>query len=159
MVSSIKKKKSVKFQNLTSTWPRGQGGVYVCLFDLILYIPSTIFQLNKDRSSWVEPVLSQEKVEFWPTDPIPRVGLRWGGVWGQNICYHVAAFVILFNLICNMTMFWKSLIFTFWPHPLSPPRGWDTGLQSKITFDMFIFIVPLSACEISLKILTTYCEI
>ena len=27
------------------------------------------------------------------------------GVCGQNICYHVAAFVILFNLICNMTMF------------------------------------------------------
>ena len=25
------------------------------------------------------------------------------GVCGQNICYHVAAFV--FNLICNMTMF------------------------------------------------------
>ena len=30
----------------------------VCLFDLILYIPSTIFQLNRDGSSWVEPVLS-----------------------------------------------------------------------------------------------------
>ena len=33
----------------------------VCLFDLILYVPSTIFQLNRDGSSWVEPVLSQEK--------------------------------------------------------------------------------------------------
>ena len=30
----------------------------VCLFDLILYVPSTIFQLNGDGSSWVEPVLS-----------------------------------------------------------------------------------------------------
>ena len=30
----------------------------ICLFDLILYIPSTIFQLNRDGSSWVEPVLS-----------------------------------------------------------------------------------------------------
>ena len=29
-----------------------------CLFDLILYVPSTIFQLYRDRSSWVEPVLS-----------------------------------------------------------------------------------------------------
>ena len=28
------------------------------LFHLILYVPSTIFQLNRDRSSWVEPVLS-----------------------------------------------------------------------------------------------------
>ena len=32
--------------------------VFVCLPDLILYVPSTIFQLNRDGSSWVEPVLS-----------------------------------------------------------------------------------------------------
>ena len=29
-----------------------------CLFDLILYVLSTICQLNSDGSSWVEPVLS-----------------------------------------------------------------------------------------------------
>ena len=29
-----------------------------CLFNLILYVPSTIFQLHRDWSSWVEPVLS-----------------------------------------------------------------------------------------------------
>ena len=29
----------------------------VCLFDLILYVPSTIF-VKQERSSWVEPVLS-----------------------------------------------------------------------------------------------------
>ena len=28
------------------------------LFVLILYVPSTTFQLNRDGSSWVEPVLS-----------------------------------------------------------------------------------------------------
>ena len=28
------------------------------LFDLIQYVPSTIFQLCRDGSSWVEPVLS-----------------------------------------------------------------------------------------------------
>ena len=28
------------------------------LFDLILYVPSTIFQLNRDGSSWVKPALS-----------------------------------------------------------------------------------------------------
>ena len=27
-------------------------------FDLILYVPSTIFQLYREWSSWVEPVLS-----------------------------------------------------------------------------------------------------
>ena len=32
--------------------------VLFCLFDLILYVPSTIFQLNRDGSSWVEQVLS-----------------------------------------------------------------------------------------------------
>ena len=32
-----------------------------CLFDLILYVPSIIFQLNRDGSSWVEPVLSYDK--------------------------------------------------------------------------------------------------
>ena len=37
----------------------GSGNVSkVCLLDLILFVPSTIFQLNRDRSSWVEPVLS-----------------------------------------------------------------------------------------------------
>ena len=33
----------------------------VCLFDLILYVPSIIFQLNRDGSSWVEPVLSWDR--------------------------------------------------------------------------------------------------
>ena len=32
--------------------------LFVCLFDLILYVPSTIFQLLRDGSSSVEPVLS-----------------------------------------------------------------------------------------------------
>ena len=30
--------------------------LFVCLIDLILYVPTTIFQLNRDESSWVEPV-------------------------------------------------------------------------------------------------------
>ena len=47
--------------------PRLHGGtmlqflsepVLFCLFDLVLYVPSTIFQLTRDESSWVEPVLS-----------------------------------------------------------------------------------------------------
>ena len=36
-----------------------QGKVHAfCLFDLILYIPSTISQIKRDGSTWVEPVLS-----------------------------------------------------------------------------------------------------
>ena len=34
----------------------------ICLFDLILNVPSTIFQLYRDGSSWVEPVPGF----FWP---------------------------------------------------------------------------------------------
>ena len=34
--------------------------VYLFLFDLILYVPSTIFQLCQDGSSCVEPVLSKD---------------------------------------------------------------------------------------------------
>ena len=34
--------------------------VHVACFDLILYVPSTIFQLCRDGSSWVEPVLSYD---------------------------------------------------------------------------------------------------
>ena len=30
---------------------------FILLFDLIPYVPSTIFQLSKDGSTWVEPVL------------------------------------------------------------------------------------------------------
>ena len=30
----------------------------LCLFDLFLYVPSTIFQLSSNGSSWVEPILS-----------------------------------------------------------------------------------------------------
>ena len=39
--------------------------------------------------------------------PLPRSGVGGGvgRVCGQNICDHVAAFMIPLSLICNMTMF------------------------------------------------------
>ena len=49
-----------------------------------------------------------EKVEFRPIDPTPMVGgggMVERGVCEQTICYHVAAFIIPFTLICNMTMY------------------------------------------------------
>ena len=48
--------------------------VWFCLFDLILYIPSTIFQLNRDGSSWVEPELNVSN---------SRNTMQWGR-WGSN---------------------------------------------------------------------------
>ena len=46
-------------QNFNGDWIK--FCFFFCLFDLILYVPSTIFQLNRDGSSWVEPVLSKDK--------------------------------------------------------------------------------------------------
>ena len=40
-------------------WELGVG--LFCLFDLILYVPSTIFQLNRAESSLIEPILSWDK--------------------------------------------------------------------------------------------------
>ena len=57
---------------------------------------------------------------------------------------HVAALEIPFNLICNMTMFWKSLILPLTPPPRST-QGSDTGLRSKVRFDMFL-IYCTSVC-------------
>ena len=48
--------KNLIFPNMVM-WHIKLKGV-ICLFDLILYVPSTIFQLNRDGSSWVKPVLS-----------------------------------------------------------------------------------------------------
>ena len=46
------------FHHFCPPEPNVRTSLFVCLFDLILYVPSTIFQLNRDGSSWVEPVLS-----------------------------------------------------------------------------------------------------
>ena len=43
---------------VVSLYYRGVIGYLFCLFVVILYVPSTIFQLCRDGSSWVEPVLS-----------------------------------------------------------------------------------------------------
>ena len=55
---------------------------------------------------------SEKKMNCDLLTPSPGSGVCGGGgggggvgVCGQNICYHIAAFVILFNLICNMTVF------------------------------------------------------
>ena len=47
-----------KISNLHLLVKDTENWIKFCLFDLILYVPSTIFQLNRDGSSWLEPVLS-----------------------------------------------------------------------------------------------------
>ena len=49
------------FSLMKYSWHIIVWNFFVCLFDLILYVPSTIFQLYRVGSSWVEPVLSKDK--------------------------------------------------------------------------------------------------
>ena len=51
-------KKTIKVKQPALSSPSVTISKLFCLFVLILYVPSTIFHLNKDGSSWVEPVLS-----------------------------------------------------------------------------------------------------
>ena len=46
----------------------------------------------------------------------------WGG---QIICHHVDAFVILLNLICNMTMFWNKRALGPWVTHLRMTDQWS----------------------------------
>ena len=63
-----------RFSSIFESTVRFAERLFVCLFDLILYVPSTIFQLNRDGSSWVEPVLSYDKcVRLEPAAPRSRV--------------------------------------------------------------------------------------
>ena len=50
-------------------------------------------------------VLKQLNFDLLTPTPGSGGGVGVGGVCGQNICYHAAAFEIFFNLICNMTVF------------------------------------------------------
>ena len=71
---------------------------------------------------------------FWPH----LLGL--GCVCGQNICYHVAASLVSFNLICNMTTFRKRHSLTFWPHPLG--RGSVCG--KNICYHVAVSVVSFN---------------
>ena len=73
-----------------------------------------------------------KKMNFDLLTPTPGSG-SWVGVLEKNICYHASAFVIPFNLMCNMT------------------GGETQALDRKSCLICFIFIVPLFACEMSGK--------
>ena len=58
-VTFVWRKNSVDADQLASSETSWSGStMFICLFDLILYVPSTIFQLCRDIFSWVAPVLS-----------------------------------------------------------------------------------------------------
>ena len=96
---------------------------------------------------------------FWP-HPLGQ-----GCVCGQNICYHVAVSVVSFNLICNMTIFWKSLILASPPAPKSTKRTLTQAFKLKSRLICSISIISIAsqpACKISAKNINnclSYCKI
>ena len=81
-----------------------------------------------------------KKNEFRPFD------LRVWEVCEQNVCYHVAAFVITFNWIFNMTMFLKSRILTFCPHSRVKGGvcGWGLVCGQNICYHVAAFVISLN---------------
>ena len=80
-----------------------------------------------------------------------------GCVCGQNICYHVAASVVSFNFICNMTIFWFGL----GPTPKCTQWAQTQAFTLKSRLICFISIAALPACQISAKNIyncLSYCE-
>ena len=108
---------------------------------------------------WYATWLLTEKrysLTFWP-HPLGR-----GCVCGQNICYHVAASVVSLNLICNMTIFWKSLILTSAPRSKSTQQARTQAFKLKSRLICFISIAALPVCKLSAKNINnclSYCEI
>ena len=106
---------------------RGSWGRGVCGQNICYHVAALLILLNL-ICIWP----CSEKVEFWTTDPIPRV---WGGVFSQNICYHVATFLflILYNLICNMTVLWFFL--------LTPPPKSTQGVRHRPSIKNHVWYV------------------
>ena len=124
---------------LTPTLGSGGGGG-VCRQNICYHVAAFVILFNLICSMtmfWTSWMLT-----LWPKTQGQGVG--WVGVCKQNICYHAAVFVIHFSLICNMKVFWKSLI-------LTPPPQSTQGVGHRPSIKNHIFIVPLSACEISIK--------
>ena len=77
------------------------------LFDLIFYVSSAIFQLNRDGSSWIEPVLSYDKcvllMDHNAVTPV-RLETPFVGVivcnehWEQGIQIELTCYSKLFSL-------------------------------------------------------------
>ena len=84
--------------------PRARGDVGVCGQIFATMLLHSWFPLI-----WYATWPCSEIVEFWPFDPRVR-GMGGGGGLQQN-------FVIPFNVICNMTMFWKNNILPTDPIP------------------------------------------
>ena len=65
------------------------------------------------------------------------MGVGVGGSAGKIFATMLLHFVIPINLICNMTMFWKSLI-------LTPPAGSGEFCRQNICYHVAAFVIPFN---------------
>ena len=118
--------------------PLGQG--CVCGQNICYHVAASVVSFNLICN--ITTFRKIYSLTFWPHY------LGQGCVCGQNICYHVAA---SFNLICNMTIFWKSLILASAPPPKSTQQTRTQAFKLK---SRLISIAALSAFKTTAKILT-----
>ena len=118
-------------------WPFDPKGVSVGKIFATMLLPASSALI------WYATWLLSEKYIVWP--------LSRGCVCGQNICYHISASVFSFNLICNMTIFWKSLILASTPPPKSTQGARNQAFKLKSRLICFISVAALPACKISAK--------
>ena len=93
------------------------GGV--CWQNICYHVAAFCDSFKSDMQHW--HVLKKFNFDLWTIFQ----GLGGGGRYvGKIFATMLLHFVIRFNLICNMPMFWKSWILTFWPHSLGQWRAY-----------------------------------
>ena len=123
---------------------------YFALFDLILYVPSTISQLNRDGSSWVEPVLSKDKCVLQRSKA--SEGRTRGPSVSSQALYHCAPlepyiFVIFYGArtLCppspwsaHVFCYLKKLISTFHKRNFNIPSPTHMSMKFEILIKIII---------------------
>ena len=88
---------------------------FLCLFDLILYVPSTIFQLNGDGSSWVEPVLSWDIcVLLKDYNTMTPVRLEPAALRSRVITYFMILYTRSITIVIIFLLIYTFLLTFFW---------------------------------------------
>ena len=110
----------------------------LCLFDMILYVPSTIFQLKRNGSSWVEPVLSKDKcVLLKDHNAVTQVRLEPAA--SSILCCHIMKYTDGHK---------KNATIEFCPvrHVVHKPDLHELTMTRTLSFEFIDFLCMYQAC-------------
>ena len=132
-MTTFRKEKNMTF------WPHPRGWwcvlwQHICFHGALCSIPFNFYMQND---------YFQTKMWF----DLLTHSLCWECVCGKTICYYVAARVVSFNLICNMTILWKSSVLASAPPPKSTPGALTQAFKLISCLLCFISIATLPACK------------